>query len=56
MVSLDRKIAWVTGAGGGIGEASAKALAESGAHVILSGRRTDELERVAGLIQAIGGK
>jgi NADP-dependent 3-hydroxy acid dehydrogenase YdfG len=56
MVSLDRKIAWVTGAGGGIGEASAKALAESGAHVILSGRRTDELERVSALIQALGGK
>ncbi|MEW9921666.1 SDR family oxidoreductase [Marimonas sp. MJW-29] len=56
MGTLDGKVAWVTGAGGGIGEASAKALAESGAHVVLSGRRLDEIERVAGGINAAGGK
>ncbi|MEJ6708890.1 MAG: SDR family oxidoreductase [Amylibacter sp.] len=56
MGSLSGKIAWVTGAGGGIGEASAKALAESGAHVILSGRRAGELDRVSALIKAAGGK
>lgn len=46
----------MTGAGGGIGEASAKALATSGAHVVLSGRRLAELERVAAEIQGAGGK
>ena len=56
MANLDGKVAWVTGAGGGIGEASALALAESGAHVVLSGRRQAELDRVAALITAAGGK
>lgn len=41
------KIVWVTGASSGIGEAVAKAFAEDGAHIILSGRRTEALEQVA---------
>lgn len=56
METLVGKIAWVTGAGGGIGEASAKALAAGGAHVVLSGRRLEEIERVAAEITAAGGK
>lgn len=56
MGTLNGKIAWVTGAGGGIGEASAKALAASGAHVVLSGRRIAELERVTAEIKASGGQ
>lgn len=56
MEALDGKIAWVTGAGGGIGEASAKALAAGGAHVVLSGRRLAEIERVRDEIVAAGGK
>lgn len=56
MGTLIGKIAWVTGAGGGIGEASAKALAISGAHVVLSGRRLAEIERVKTEIIAGGGK
>ena len=56
MGTLNGKLAWVTGAGGGIGEASAKALAASGATVVLSGRRMAELERVADEIAADGGK
>ena len=55
MGQLSGKIAWVTGAGGGIGEASAKALAQSGAHVVLSGRRLAEIERVAQEITDAGG-
>jgi NADP-dependent 3-hydroxy acid dehydrogenase YdfG len=51
---LDGKIAWVTGAGSGIGEAGAVALAAEGATVILSGRRKDALEAVAERINASG--
>jgi NADP-dependent 3-hydroxy acid dehydrogenase YdfG len=48
--NLDGKVAWLTGAGSGIGEAGAIALAEAGMHVVLSGRRLDALEAVAGRI------
>jgi len=44
---LTNKIAWVTGAGTGIGEAGAVALAAAGMQVVLSGRRRDKLEAVA---------
>jgi NAD(P)-dependent dehydrogenase (short-subunit alcohol dehydrogenase family) len=44
---LDGKVALVTGANSGIGEAAALALAEAGAAVGLLGRDGDELERVA---------
>jgi NADP-dependent 3-hydroxy acid dehydrogenase YdfG len=44
MTTLTDKVAWVTGAGTGIGLAGAKALAEAGATVILSGRRKEVLE------------
>jgi NADP-dependent 3-hydroxy acid dehydrogenase YdfG len=56
MKSLDRKVAWVTGAGTGIGEASAKALAEAGAYVVLSGRRQARLDEVVNAIIAAGGR
>lgn len=46
MRDLNGKVAWVTGAGTGIGEAGAIALAEAGMHVILSGRREDKLNEV----------
>lgn len=41
------KIAWVTGASSGIGEAVARAFAAEGAHIILSGRRIEALQAVA---------
>jgi len=50
MAKLRGKIAWVTGAGSGIGEGAAVALAEEGATVILTGRRVANLEAVAGRI------
>ncbi|GLT10129.1 oxidoreductase [Sulfitobacter porphyrae] len=55
MGTLTGKTAWVTGAGGGIGEAAARALAASGAHIVLSGRRQAELDRVAAAITQAGG-
>ncbi|MGE0224844.1 MAG: SDR family oxidoreductase [Acetobacteraceae bacterium] len=54
MGKLDGKIAWVTGAGSGIGEAAALALAEEGATIILTGRRRDPLEAVAARIRQTG--
>ena len=52
---LKNKIAWVTGAGSGIGRAAAIALAQEGATVIVSGRREGPLEEVAAEIKAAGG-
>lgn len=56
MRSIEGKITWVTGAGTGIGEAAAKALAAEGAIVILTGRRKEPLEKVAAVIKQAGGK
>lgn len=47
MSDLSGKIAVVTGASRGIGEASARALDAAGARVVLSGRTVSDLERVA---------
>lgn len=55
MQSIDGKIAWVTGAGTGIGRAGAIALAKEGVIVYISGRRVPELEAVAGRITDAGG-
>jgi len=55
-VKLQGKTAWVTGAGSGIGEACAIALAREGARVALSGRRKEPLEEVAQKIRAAGGE
>jgi NAD(P)-dependent dehydrogenase (short-subunit alcohol dehydrogenase family) len=52
---LEGKIVWVTGAGTGIGLAGARALAASGAIVVMSGRRQEVLERGAEEIVGFGG-
>ena len=55
MKRLTGKVAWVTGAGSGIGEAGALALAEEGATVVLTGRRKEPLDAVAARIAKDGG-
>jgi 2-keto-3-deoxy-L-fuconate dehydrogenase len=55
MFRLDQKIAFVTGAGSGIGEQIARLFAQQGAHVILADIRTDAAERVAAEMKEAGG-
>jgi NAD(P)-dependent dehydrogenase (short-subunit alcohol dehydrogenase family) len=50
---LAGKLAWITGAGSGIGAAAATALAQEGAIVVLSGRTLGKLEHVAAGIGAL---
>ncbi|MDE3044818.1 MAG: SDR family oxidoreductase [Acidobacteriota bacterium] len=51
---LDDQAAIVTGAGRGIGAASAVALAESGAHVVIASRTQRDLDDVARRVEATG--
>lgn len=55
MAALTGKVAWVTGAGSGIGQAAALALAREGASVVLSGRRKEPLEETAAAVREEGG-
>ena len=56
LFDLDGKVALVTGASRGIGEAIAKLLAQQGAHVIISSRKQEDCQQVADAITAAGGK
>ena len=56
MQSLAGKVAVVTGASRGIGEAAATALAEAGASVMLAARSFSQAEANAQRINAAGGK
>jgi 3-oxoacyl-[acyl-carrier protein] reductase len=56
MFRLDGKIALVTGASQGIGEAIAKRLAAQGATVVCAARTLRKLQEVADAITAEGGK
>jgi short-subunit dehydrogenase len=55
-MNLHGKVAVVTGASSGLGEALARALARGGCHVVLAARRVDRLEAIASDIRAAGGK
>ena len=56
LFDLTDKIALVTGASRGIGEAAARLLAQQGAHVIISSRRQEGCEEVAASIRDEGGQ
>jgi len=54
--SLANKVALVTGAGSGIGQRQAIALAQAGATVVLTGRRQSALETTATHIKSLDAK
>jgi NAD(P)-dependent dehydrogenase (short-subunit alcohol dehydrogenase family) len=53
---LAGRLAVVTGASGGIGAATAEAVAAAGAHVVLAARDSESLEGIAGRIREGGGE
>jgi NADP-dependent 3-hydroxy acid dehydrogenase YdfG len=54
-MTIENKVVIITGAGGGIGSATARLLAERGAQVVLAGRDLAKAERVAEQIERAGG-
>ena len=55
MANGEKRVAWVTGGGSGIGEAGACALSADGWTVVVSGRRKDALSAVVAKIATAGG-
>ena len=55
-MSLEGKVALVTGGGAGIGEASAKGLAADGAIVVIADVQSEKGEAVAHAIERDGGR
>lgn len=53
---MEERLAVVTGAGSGIGEATARLLAEKGLDVALVGRRRERLDAVVDAITVAGGR
>ena len=55
MDGIDGKVVVITGSSSGLGEATAKLLAERGAKVMLGARREENLQRIVSEIQNDGG-
>lgn len=55
MSNIKGKVVAITGASSGIGEATARHLAQAGAHVVIGARRAELLATLAGEITAAGG-
>jgi NADP-dependent 3-hydroxy acid dehydrogenase YdfG len=55
MTGTEDKVVAITGASSGIGEATARLLAEGGARVVLGARRTERLDAIAREIRDCGG-
>jgi NADP-dependent 3-hydroxy acid dehydrogenase YdfG len=53
-MSLNGKVAWITGGGSGIGLAGALELARAGAHVVISGRTAATNAAALKAVQALG--
>jgi NAD(P)-dependent dehydrogenase (short-subunit alcohol dehydrogenase family) len=56
VTQLSEKVAVVTGAGTGLGAATARALAREGADVVLVGRRAEKLEATAASMSGLAGR
>ena len=56
MDNITGKVIIITGASGGIGEATARVLAAQGAKVVLGARRTEQLQTLAEQITQAGGQ
>lgn len=56
MTQLHNKVAIITGAGAGIGFATAKIMAQRGAQVVMTGTRVEALEKSAASLRDQGGK
>ena len=56
MSNISGKVIAITGASSGIGEATAKLLAERGAKVVVGARRTERLEKLVADIKATDGE
>ena len=55
-MAIENKVVVITGASSGIGEATAKLLAEKGAKIVLGARREDRLKELADEIKSNGGQ
>ena len=55
MANAKNKVIVITGASSGIGEASAKLLAQNGAKIVLGARRIQKLDKIVEEIRDSGG-